>query len=547
MDALLDFNWISLFALSIVALLYVLLYFLSKKINWTFVILIALVLGIAVGFIFKSEGNQYLQWVDILGKIYINLITALVAPVILVSIVSSFITLKSKESMKSIGVRSVIWLLISASTAIVLSIVVGTLIKLGSKASSIFENIDSVSQGSIDAYSGLRKSFSQVIIDLFPSNVVSDLANNNVVAIIIIAIALAVGYISVANSSGEDKVASFKSIVNATKRIVYRILSFVIKLTPYAVLAIISVSASKMFTNVDSIVQLLILVGLIYGIALIHTFLINGLLIKFVAKVNPFKFFKKILPAQITAFTTQSSVGTLPVTIKSLEDSGVSEEVSNFTAPLGTTIGMPGCTCIWPVLLAIFYVNAVGLNWGVTDYIILAVLTLILSFGSAGVPGIAVVSAIALFSVLDLPIAAVILLMPINTISDMIRTLDNVSTAATASIIVARKTNELDDEVFEENKSFNEEKVVIENIDNNTESFISEDQSCSFKPKKKEVESFISEDQSCSFKPKKKVEESIILEDQSCSFSPKKKEEESIISEDQACSFKPRKKENSNG
>ena len=153
MDALLDFNWISLFALSIVLLLYVLLYFLSKKINWTFVILIALALGIAVGFIFKSEGNVYLQLVDIIGKVYINLITALVAPVILVSIVSSFITLKSKDSMKSIGVRSVVWLLISASTAIVLSIIVGTLIKLGSKASSIFENLDSVSQGSIDAYS----------------------------------------------------------------------------------------------------------------------------------------------------------------------------------------------------------------------------------------------------------------------------------------------------------------------------------------------------------------------------------------------------------
>ena len=503
MDAFLDFNWISLFALSIVLLLFVLLYFLSKKINWTFVILIALALGIAVGFIFKSDGNKYLEWVDLIGKVYINLITALVAPVILVSIISSFITLKNKQSIKSIGVKSVAWLLISASTAIILSIIVGTVVRLGSGASSIFENIDSVSQGSIDAYSGLRKSFSQVIIDLFPSNIVSDISKNNVVAIIIIAVALAIGYISVASSSGEDKVEAFKNIVNATKRIVYRVLSFVIKLTPYAVLAIISVSASKMFTNTDSILQLLILVGLIYGIALIHTFVINGLLVKFVAKVKPIKFFKKILPAQITAFTTQSSVGTLPVTIKNLEDSGVSEEVSNFTAPLGTTIGMPGCTCIWPILLAIFYVNAVGLNWGVSDYIILAILTLILSFGSAGVPGIAVVSAIALFSVLNLPIAAVILLMPINTISDMIRTLDNVSTAATASVIVARRTNELDDNKFEIIKDIKEEKtenvVVI-----SEESFVSEDQSCSFKPKKKIEESFVSEDQSCSFKPRKK-------------------------------------------
>ena len=497
MDALLDFNWISLFALSVVALLYVLLYFLSKKINWTFVILIALALGIGVGFLFKSEGNVYLTWVGLIGDIYIHIITALVAPVILVSIISSFITLKSKQSIKSIGLRSVFWLLISASTAILLSIIAGTVLKLGSGAQSIFTDINSVSQGTIDAYSGLKKSFKDVILNLFPSNVVSDIASNNVVRIIIIAIALAVGYISVSNSSGEDKVASFKNLISATKRIIYRVLSFVIKLTPYAVLAIISVSASKMFTSGDSIIQLLILVGLIYAIALIHTFVINGLFIKFAGKVNPIKFFKKIFPAQVTAFTTQSSVGTLPVTIKNLEDAGVSEEVSNFTAPLGTTIGMPGCTCIWPVLLAIFYVNAVGLNWQVGDYVILAFLTLVLSFGSAGVPGIAVVSAIALFSVLDLPIAAVILLMPINTISDMIRTLDNVSTAASASIIVARRTNELNEKVFDDTEEKTNNDIIID------DSVILEDQACSFKPKKKE-ESFISEDQVCSFKPKRK-------------------------------------------
>ena len=540
MDALLEFNWISLFALSVVLLLFVLLYFLSKKINWTLVILIALTLGVGVGFLFKSEGNTYLRWVGLIGDIYVNIITALVAPVILVSIISSFITLKNKNSIKSIGVRSVAWLLISASTAIILSIVVGTALRLGKGASSIFQDIDSVSEGTISAYSGLRKSFDQVIVDLFPSNIVSDIASNNVVAIIIIAIALAVGYISVSNSSGEDKVVSFKNLVNATKRIIYRVLSFVIKLTPYAVLAIISTSASKIFTSGDSIIQLLILVGLIYAIAIIHTFIINGLFIKFFAKVNPIKFFKKILPAQITAFTTQSSVGTLPVTIKNLEDSGVSDKVSNFTTPLGTTIGMPGCTCIWPVLLAIFYVNAVGLNWGVADYIILAILTLLLSFGSAGVPGIAVVSSIALFSVLDLPIAAVILLMPINTISDMIRTLDNVSTAATASIIVARKTNELDDDVFNYIKK-PEVQEEIKNENKNDESIINEDQACAFTPRKNVVEetnaeeSFVSEDQACAFTPRKKVAEET------------KAEEESFINEDQACSFKPRKKGESNG
>ena len=519
MDAFLEFNWISLFALSIVSLLFILLYFLSKKINWTFVILIALGLGIIVGFVFKSNDNSYLKWVGLIGNIYINVITALVAPVILVSIISSFITLKSKNQMKSIGLKSVFWLLTSAAVAILLSITIGTAVRLGSGASVIFENLLSVSDGTINAYSNLTKSFDQVILDLFPSNIINDLGTNNVVAIIIIAIALAVGYISVANSSGEDKVKPFKDIINAAKRIIYRVLAFVIKLTPYAVLATISVSASKIFTSGESVVQLLILVGLIYVVSIIHTFIFNGLFVKLFAKISPLKFFKTIVPAQITAFTTQSSVGTLPVTIKNVKDLGVNDEVANFTAPLGTTIGMPGCTCIWPILLAIFYVNATGLNWGVGEYVILAILTLILSLGSAGVPGIAVVSSISLFSVIGLPVAAVILLMPINTISDMIRTLDNVSTAATASVIVGANVKEVAEE-----KEVVQEKIVEQN----------------------ESESFVPEENACSFTPRKKFEEALISEDQVCSFTPKKKQEESIIPEENACSFTPRKKVKTN-
>ena len=145
---------------------------------------------------------------------------------------------------------------------------------------------------------------------------------------------------------------------------------------------------------------------------------------------------------------------------------GVDSEVANFTAPLGATIGMPGCTSVWPVLLAIFYINAVGIEWGIGDYIVLAVLALFMSLGSAGVPGIAVVSAIGLFGILDLPVAAVILLMPINTISDMVRTLDNVSTASVSATVVARQSGLINDQVFngnkvEETKGENENEKAI--------------------------------------------------------------------------------------
>ena len=450
MDFILDVNWISLLALIVFFLVFVLLRFLTKKINWLWVILLSLVFGTGLGILFSSANNEYLIWVELIGDMYINIIKSLVAPIIFISIFTSFVQLKNKKKMKGIGFKSVAWLLVSASIAIVLSIAAGTIFKIGSSASSIFSNMDSISDSTVDAYQGLSKSFNDVILGLTPSNLITDFANNNVVAIIIVALAFAIGYISVASKEGESKVETLKNVIFSTKRILFKILQFVVNLTPYAVLCLVASSASNIFTNRDSIIQLLILVGLIYLVAIIHTYIANGLLIKFVAKLNPFKFFKKTFPAQVTAFTTQSSVGTLPITTSNLKNKvGVKEDVANFTASLGTTIGMPGCTCIWPVLLVIFYINAAGISWGFVDYLILAVITLVMSLGSAGVPGIAIVSAVGLFSALNLPIEAVILFIPINTISDMIRTLNNVSTATVASAIVARQEGQLDDNIFD--------------------------------------------------------------------------------------------------
>lgn len=449
MELLLGINWIALFALSVTVLLFILLRYLVDRISWTAVMLLSMVLGIATGIIFASEGNSYLVWVDLIGDIYVRVITFLVSPVILLSIISGFITLKDQEKMKSIGLRSVFWLLLSAAAAIVLSIAAGLITGIGRNAGSVFADISSVSAASVAAYSGLTRSFSDVVLALFPSNIAGDLAANNVTAIIISAVAVAAAFISISRDESEEKLRVFTDFIDVLHRIVNRILEFVIDLTPYAVLALIAGSSSRLLGNWNSMVQLLLLVVLIYIVCLIHGYVYNGLVVYLAAKLNPVRFFRKTVQAQAAAFTTQSSVGTLPITIGNLKDNvGVADDIANFTAPLGTTIGMPGCTCVWPVLLVIFFVHATGIEWGFSEYVILAVATLFLSLGSAGVPGIAVVSAIALFSVLDLPIAAVILLMPINTISDMIRTYDNVISAATATAVVARKTDNLSDEVF---------------------------------------------------------------------------------------------------
>lgn len=450
MSALLSINWMSFLVLDIVLLAFAFVRFLEVKgVDWTLRMLIALAIGAVIGIVFASEGNRYMTWVDLIGDIYIQVITLLVAPVILISIVSGFISLGDKDSVKSIGLKSVFWLLVQSGLAILLSFAVGELTRVGSSAASVFEGIGSVSAGAIAAYEATTESFSDVILGLFPSNIAGDIVSNNVTGIIMVALAVAIGYISVAHVKGEEAVLPFKKVVDALKDIIFTVTRFIVHLTPYAVLALIAGSASSIFTNKDAIVQLLLLVVEIYAVCLVFTYVVGGALVAWQAKLSPVRFFKKIFPAQVTAFTTQASVGTLPVTIENLTDRvGVSHRIADFTAPLGATIGMPGCTGVWPILLAVFFINATGLAWTPGDYVVLLLVCWFLSIGSAGVPGIAVVSAIALFNAVGLPIAAVILLIPINTISDMVRTLTNVSSAAIASAIVARKTGDLDDKVF---------------------------------------------------------------------------------------------------
>lgn len=450
MDALLSVNWTALIVLIIALLMFRALNWIAYKVNWTFVILISMVMGAVIGIVFASEGNSYMTWLSLLGNIYVNLIKALVAPVVLISVISGLIQLNDKEKMKRIGTRSVFWLMFSSAAAIVITVVFGGLTKIGKGAGAVFADISNVSGSTLEAYQEMETSFDQIILKLFPTNIAGDLAADNIVAIIIIAVAIAVAYVSVSAKEGEDKVKSFKDLIEAVKKIVFYILSYVIDLTPYAVLCLTAVSASQLSSDKEALVQVILLVAMIYAVCLVQTYIVNALILKFAAKLSPLRFFQKTFDAQATAFTTQSSVGSLPITIDRLiRKVGVDEEVANFTAPLGTTIGMAGCTCIWPILLAMFYLNATGQHWEASQYLVMCFMCLVLAMGSAGMPGIGIVTAVSLFSAVDLPIAAVVLLMPINSISDMARTLTNVVGANVAAAVVARKTGLLDDSVFD--------------------------------------------------------------------------------------------------
>ena len=161
-------------------------------------------------------------------------------------------------------------------------------------------------------------------------------------------------------------------------------------------------------------------------------------------KIYELTFFKGIWPAGIVAFTSQSSIGTIPITVKQLTKIGVNEDIASFVTSLGANLAMPGCAGMWPILLAILAINVLNINYTLGQYLFLIVLAVVVSLGTVGVPGTATITATALFASAGLPIEIIVILAPISSIVDMIRTATNVTGASLAAILVAKSEKQID-------------------------------------------------------------------------------------------------------
>lgn len=408
------------------------------RVNFAVLTIGALIAGAAVGVVFQGHVDHLAP----LGRIYINLLLAIVAPLVIVSILSSVTSLGSTAKLRTIGISSALWLLGLNLIAILLTLGLSLEVGLGKNADLARSGVDTRSLDEI------TKPFAEVFIGFFPTNVVKDVSENNIIPIIVFTLLIAVSAAVVAERSPAT-VAPFLHLVEAGRAIIFRAVGYVIALTPYAVLVLTAVAASS---AVGRRAQLLSLLGLLvvgYVACILDTYVVNAVILRSAAHVSPLAFFRKILPAQTTAFTTQSSAGTLPVTTSVLTQRvGVPADIAGFTAPLGTTIGMPGCAGIWPILLAVYAVNGLGLSYGLADYALLVLVCLVVSIGTAGVPGTATIVATTVLTAAGLPLEVVILTLPISAIVDMARTATNVTAAAVAATVVARRVGRLDDDVF---------------------------------------------------------------------------------------------------
>jgi len=425
--------------LLISALLLGSLYFLKKKkVSFGNRVLLAMLLGVVIGAVFKKDALI----IDPLGQIYVNLIKMLVVPLVTAAIISSITSLDDPSKLRKVGLKTIGWLV--ATTAI--ACVVGLVVSLVMDPSA---GVTLAKDASFKARE--IPSFAKVLVDLSPSNPVADAANAKIIPVIIFAMLIGVA-ITIEGAKKPEVIKPVKDLINGFAQIMFRITKMVLKITPYGVYGLMAVVSAKY--GLSTLLPLGKFIIAVYIACIIQVAVVHSSILAVVAKVNPLKFFKAIYPAQVVAFTTRSSYGTLPATIKSLtERVKISEKIANFVAPMGASMGMNACGGLYPVMAAIFVSKVFNVPLSPNQYIVLILVTTVASFGTAGVPGTASIMSTVVLASMGLPVEGIAMLLGVDTVIDMARTATNVTGASLTALLVAASEGEFDREAFSKEES----------------------------------------------------------------------------------------------
>lgn len=418
----------------------------NRKTSFSVRMLVALVLGAVLGLGiqaiagFPSVASIWMKetsiWYSLFGRAFIAFIRMLVIPLIFVSIVKVILDFAGKENLPKIAFRSIFWLLFTTAIACVLGIILANVFSLGSN--EINESITANAK----QYTNLVDTF----VRLIPSNIITAMSTENIVGLVIFSALLGLAANRMEKKNPEA-IGNFKLLMAGLYKIVMSIAMTIIKYMPYAVVALL---ANTVVSNgIPAIIDASSFVAAIYLATAIM--LVIHVIIVALHGVSPLMFVKKSLGTWLMAFTSRSSVGTLPMTISTLTTRmGVNNGTANLVGSLGSTMGMNGCAGFFPALIAVMVAHMVGIETNIQFYIMMVIVVVIGSIGIAGIPGTATVAATIVLSGMGMaqhfPLIGMVL--AIDPIIDMARTLANVSGTMTVAVATDREMGTMDMQIF---------------------------------------------------------------------------------------------------
>ncbi|MGN7410173.1 dicarboxylate/amino acid:cation symporter [Sporosarcina sp. SAFN-010] len=400
---------------------------LKLRFNLVTQIFVAFVSAIILGSIFGSK----IDFLQPLGDLFLRLIKFVIAPLILSTLVVGVASMSDPKQLGRIGIKTIVYYLATTAIAIIIGLSVaflinpGTGVNISTDESSIPEAAIAEPQSAIDTF-----------LNIVPTNPFEALATGNILQIIFFAL-----FIGIAITMIGEKAAPVLSFFEGFAEIMYKITGIIMRVAPFGILGLMAPVVGEYGLSV--LLPLLKVVLAVYIACIVHALVVYSIAVKTMGKLSPITFFKGIFPAALVAFSTASSAGTLPVTIKNTtENLGVPKRIASFVLPLGATINMDG-TAIYQGVAVVFIAQFFDLQLTFLQLLTVVLTTVLASIGTAGVPGAGMIMLAMVLNSVNMPLEGIALIAGIDRVLDMMRTSVNIVGDASAAVIVAGSEREI--------------------------------------------------------------------------------------------------------
>ena len=388
-----------------------------KKIGLLSQILIAFVIAIILGAIIGPN----IDVVKPLGDLFLRLIKFIIVPLVLASLVVGVAGAGDLKQIGRMGGITFTYYLATTAIAVVIGLVLANIFRPGDGL-NVTLSADKVEP---TAAPGIVDT----LLNIIPTNPIDSLVSANMLQILFFAL-----FLGIAISMLGDKAKTLYNFFDQLAEVMYKITGMVMKVAPIGVFGLIAPIVGHY--GISVLLPLIKLILVVYAGCILHALLVYSGSVKLFANYSPLKFFKGIAPASLVAFSTSSSSGTLPITMKSTEENlGVSKKVSSFVLPLGATINMDG-TALYQGVCVLFIAQFMGIELSITQQLVIVLTATLASIGTAGVPGAGLIMLTMVVTSVGLPLEAIALVAGIDRILDMVRTSVNITGDASAAVVV---------------------------------------------------------------------------------------------------------------
>ena len=380
-----------------------------KKLSLAAQIFIALVLAVIVGLALQSKADFAAAYIKPFGTIFLNLVKFIVGPIVLFSIMAGVVSMRDIKKVGQIGGITVVYYFCTTAVATAIGLVIANLFKNG------FPVLET---SSLTYEAPAATAPMDVLVNIFPNNFLAPITEANMLQVIVMALLI-----------------SFAIILLGEKaQIFMKCMEMILRLSPIGVFCLLCpVVAANGAMVIGSLAKVILAAYCAY---LLHAIIVYSATVSTLGGMSPIRFFKGMMPAIMFAFSSASSVGTLPINMECTEKLGASREVSSFVLPLGATINMDG-TAIYQGVCAVFIASCYGIHLTPAQMITIVLTATLASVGTAGVPGAGMVMLAMVLASVGLPLDGIALVAGVDRIFDMGRTTLNITGDASCSIIVS--------------------------------------------------------------------------------------------------------------